>query len=103
MVRHGRSYSTTQAQAIRKAQIRHVRSHSASNVLNENVRKVAGPLGTQQRASVIDTVAVTDSDQETIPIGSTEKPEVEPQVNICERSWWEKVLLRRKRGTEHQV
>ena len=70
MARQGRSYSTTQAQAIRKAQIQHIRSNSASTPHHVNGGNTTGASGAQQRAVVVNTVAVTDSDHEMVVIGS---------------------------------
>ena len=103
MARQGRSYSTTEAQAILKAQIRHVRSSSTSTVLNENGGKVAGASKIQRRTSMVNTVAVTDSDYEIAAIGSTDKAEASPSDDDGDLSWWKKVLGRRKSGAEHHV
>ncbi|KAG0647248.1 hypothetical protein D0Z07_7222 [Hyphodiscus hymeniophilus] len=102
MARQGRSYSATQTQAIRKAKIKSVRSNSASTVQNENGGKAAGPPGTQRRASLINTVAVSDSDRKIAVVGSTEKADNPPSED-GDLSWWEKVLGRKKRGAEHHV
>lgn len=98
-----RSYSTTQALAIRKAQIKHVRSNSASTLHHENGGKVAEGSAAHQRPSVVNTVAVTDSDHEIAVVASTDKMEVPQLDDDGSLSWWERFVGRKKRGVEHHV
>jgi hypothetical protein len=108
----GRSYSTNQAQAMRKAQNKHVKSPSAST-FQENAGREASSSGAQQRASVADAVAVTDSDSgrgrskneshEIAVVSSTEKTETSEAGNINSLSWWERIIKRRKQGIENHV
>lgn len=108
----GRSLSATRAQAIRKAQIKHVKSSSAPT-LPEHAGKEASGLGAQQRASVADAVAVTDSDSgrgrgkedrhEIEVVGSTDKMETSGPGDEGSLSWWKKLIGRKKYGIEHHV
>jgi hypothetical protein len=102
MARQGRSYSTSQAQAIRKAQIKHVRSNSGSSLHHANGGNTTGASGTLQRATVVNSVAVTDSDHEMAVIGSTDTTD-DPKDDGGSLSWWGKLVVRRKTGVEHHV
>ena len=86
-----------------KAQIKHVRSNSASTLHHENGVKVADSSGTQPRASVVNAVAVTHSDHEIGVVGSADKIEVSQPDDGGSISWWEKLFGQKKRGADHHV
>jgi len=93
-----RSLSTTEAQAIRKAQIKQVKSSSAST-LHEHTGKEAA----HQRPSVVSAVADSDSGR-----GKDESHQIavvasEGKSEISESSWWERTIGRKKQGVEHHV
>lgn len=105
-----RSLSTTQAQAIRRAQVKHIRSGSASG-LQERLGKQLS--SSSQGASAINDVAVTDSDSgrgrgkddshQTMVVGSTDRAEPSESGNEKLLSWWERVFGRKKQGIENHV
>jgi len=105
-----RSLSMTEAQAIRKAQIKQFKSSSASTLHEHNGKEASGSAA-HQRPSVVSAVAVTDSDSgrgkeeshQIAVVGSTEKPETSEPSNGKSLSWWEKAIGRKKKGTEHHV
>jgi hypothetical protein len=102
-----RSLSTTQAQAIRKAQIKQVKSPSAST-LHEHTGKEGLSSATHQGPSVVSAVADSGSGREEdenhhiAVVASAGKPET-PEPSEDSLSWWERVIGRKKGGVEHHV
>lgn len=104
----GRSLSATQAQAVRRAQVKHVKSGSG---LQERSGKHI--LSSNPTASVVNGVAVTDSDSgrgrgkddshEIAVVGSADTAGTSEASNEKPFSWWERAVGRKKQGIENHV
>lgn len=65
--------------------------------------KATESSGAQQRPSVVNTVAVTDSDHEIGVVRSTDKMESSQAADGGEVLWWEKLFRKKQSGAEHDV